>query len=68
MSSSRNHPTWFHKATAVGRAIDPRLSACAPTREERNAWSRLLEIGPLHRDVPIGKAVVGKAKPLKQHR
>jgi len=35
------HPTWFHKATAIGRTIDPRLSTRVPTREERNGWSRL---------------------------
>ena len=35
------HPTWFHKATAISRAIDPRLSTRVPTREERNGWSRL---------------------------
>jgi len=61
------HPTWFHKATAVGRTIDPRLSARAPTPEEKAGWSRLLTIGRLHRDVPIGKAVLGETKPLKQH-
>lgn len=36
------NPTWFHKASAVGMMIDPRLPACAPSREEMAGWSRLI--------------------------
>ncbi len=36
------NPTWFHKAAAVGRTINPQLATRVPTAEEKIVWSRLL--------------------------
>jgi pyruvate formate lyase activating enzyme len=60
------NPTWFHKAAAIGRPVDPRLPTRMPAREELDACkayfpgSRLSAASPRGKGIHAGRAATDK--------